>query len=466
LRNGGADSSAAAILRSVPTSSRKLRADALSIFKAGLAAADAGEAVRRNLAFTKGSSSLRLGGGATIRLNDFDRIFVVGAGKAGAAMAAALEEAIGAERIEYGSVNVKSGHSSPRPRRIQLQECGHPLPDDAGRQAANQIEDLLRTVNGRDLVFVLISGGASALLTAPTPPISLGDKQKTTDLLLKAGADIYELNAVRKHISRLKGGQLAALAYPATVVSLVLSDVIGDPLDVIGSGPTAADRTTFGDALRVLSKYNLTKKAPRSVMARLEEGARARIPETPKPSDKLFANVHNVIVGSNSLALDAARNRARELGYTALILSSSIQGETREVARVHAEILREVVCSGRPVPPPACILSGGETTVTVRGKGKGGRNQEFALAAALALAGTERVMVLSGGTDGTDGPTDAAGAIADGTTQRRAEAKAISLQSHLDENDAYPAFQALDDLVKTGPTGTNVMDLHILLAGQ
>jgi glycerate 2-kinase len=441
----------------VRISSHKLRADALSIFKAGLAAADAGAAVRRSLTLAKRSLPLRL--------NGFDRIFVVGAGKAGAAMSVALENAIGAERLECGLVNVKHGHSLPRPRRIRLRECGHPLPDNAGEQSANQIEDLLRTTNARDLVFVLISGGASALLTAPAPPVSLRDKQKTTDLLLKVGADIYELNAVRKHISRLKGGQLAALAYPAVVVSLILSDVIDDPLDVIGSGPTAADRTTFGDALRVLSKYNLTRRVPRSVMARLEDGAKGLIPETPKPSDNLFANVHNVIVGSNSLALDAARKRARELGYATLVLSSTMQGETREVARVHAEILREAAGSGRPIAPPACILSGGETTVTVRGQGKGGRNQEFALAAALALAGTERVLVLSAGTDGTDGPTDAAGAIADGATLRRAEAKGISLRDSLSENDAYPAFEALGDLVKTGPTGTNVMDLHILLAG-
>lgn len=450
----------------MPTSPRKLRSDALSIFKAGLAAASAREAVRRRIRLSPGSSSLKLGPKTAIRLSEFDRVFAVGAGKAGAAMAVALEAALGAKRIHTGVVNVKHGHASPHPRRIRLIECGHPLPDEAGEQGAHEIEGLLRRMNARDLVFVLISGGASALLTAPAPPVSLADKQNITDLLLKAGAGIHELNAVRKHISRLKGGQLAALAYPATVVSLILSDVIGDPLDVIGSGPTTADQSTFGDALRILSKYGLTRKAPRTVIARLEEGARGCVPETPKPSDKLFSHVHNLIVGSNSLALEAARQRAKELGYNPLILSSSMRGEAREVAGVHAEILREVIGNGRPVSVPACILSGGETTVTVRGVGKGGRNQEFALASALSLAGTEGVLVLSAGTDGTDGPTDAAGAIADGTTLARAEKAGISLQEKLNANDAYPAFETLGDLVKTGPTGTNVMDLHILLAGQ
>lgn len=465
MRRGGTNSSTPAILKAVPTSRRKLRSDAMSIFKAGLAAADAREAVHRSIAISSRSSSLRLSKKTSIRLNEFDRIFVVGAGKAGAAMATAIEEAIGLERLTDGLVNVKYGHGSPRPRRVRLHECGHPLPDEAGAQGAREIEDLLRSMNARDLVFVAISGGASALLAAPALPVTLREKQKTTDLLLRAGADIRELNAVRKHISRLKGGQLAALAYPATVVSLILSDVIGDPLDVIGSGPTAPDYTTFGDALGVLAKYDLTGKAPRSVIARLELGARGRIPETPKPFDKLFANVHNVVVGSNGIAIDAARKRAEYLGYTPLILSTSIQGEAREVARVHAEILREAAIHGRPVTSPACILSGGETTVAVRGKGKGGRNQEFALAAGLSLAGIEGVLVLSAGTDGSDGPTDAAGATADGTTLQRAKIKGISLANMLEANDSYAAFEALGDLVKTGPTGTNVMDLHIMLVG-
>ncbi len=379
-------------------------------------------------------------------------------------MAVAVEEILGFERIESGWVNVKQGHAWPTPKKIKLNECGHPVPDRAGQRGAQEIEQILRLCNARDLVLVLISGGASALLPAPVAPVSLADKQKTTNLLLKSGAEITELNAVRKHLSELKGGSLAVLAYPATVVSLILSDVIGDTLDVIGSGLTAPDNSTFGDALRVLFQYGLTAKVPRTVLARLEEGAAGRIPETPKSGNPIFQNVHNIIIGSSRLALQAAARKAKQLGYKPLILSSSIQGETREAARVHCEILREVAGSGNPITPPACLLSGGETTVTVKGNGKGGRNQEFALAAALHLAGVEGIAVLSAGTDGTDGPTDAAGAIADGTTLARAARKNLSVTDHLSANNAYPFFEALGDLVKTGATGTNVMDLNILLA--
>jgi hydroxypyruvate reductase len=379
-------------------------------------------------------------------------------------MGFALEGIIGPQRISGGVLNVKVGHNKPAPKRLTLYECGHPVPDESGSRGALAIETILRQLTARDLLFVLISGGASALLPAPAPPVTLADKQKITDQLLKRGADIFELNAVRKHLSRLKGGLLASLAYPAAVVALILSDVIGDPLDVIGSGLTAPDESTFGDALGVLSKFGLTATAPRSVIARLEEGALGRIPETPKPGDPIFANVHNVLVGSNRLALQAASRRAKELGYRTAILSSSMQGETREVAKAHAEILREVMKGEGLARRPACLLSGGETTVTVTGRGKGGRNQEFTLAAAMQLRAEKNWAVLSGGTDGTDGPTDAAGAFADDTTARRALQAGISPAAHLAENDAYPFFERLGDLVKTGPTGTNVMDLHVLLA--
>ena len=443
---------------------RKLRAAALAIFRAALEASSAGNAVERHVKLSGRGRILRVGS-LSLKLNGFDRIFVVGAGKAGASMAAALERVLGPENISGGLINVKHGHTRPAPKAVRLHECGHPLPDQPGLDGAHRIEDLLRELNARDLLFVLISGGASALLPAPASPLTLADKQQTTDLLLRAGADIFELNAVRKHLSALKGGQLAALAYPATVVSLLLSDVIGDPLDVIGSGPTAPDSSTFEDALRVLSKYGVSKQAPSAVFARLKQGAEGGLPETPKPGDAIFSRVTNLVIGSNRLALDAATKRARSLGYHPLILSSTMQGETREVARVHAEILREIVSSGRSVKRPACVLSGGETTVTVRGKGKGGRNQEFALAAALSLSGIPEIAVLSAGTDGTDGPTDAAGAIADGGTVARAAKLGLSPADHLANNDAYPFFEALGDLVKTGSTGTNVMDLHILLAG-
>ena len=322
---------------------------------------------------------------------------------------------------------------------------------------------LLREANARDLVLVVISGGASALLPAPTPPLTLRDKQRTTDLLLRAGADIFELNAVRKHLSALKGGRLASLAYPATVVSLLLSDVIGDPLDVIGSGPTAPDPSTYGDALRSIAEYSLTRKVPAVVFHHLEQGARGNLPETPKPGDPLFQNVHNVLVGSNRQALRAAAEKAKALGYRPLLLSSTMRGETREVAGVHAEMVREILSSGHPAKPPLCLLSGGETTVTVKGHGRGGRNQEFALAAAIQLSGSTNWLVLSAGTDGTDGPTDAAGAVADGTTVARAMSAGCPPQQHLQANDSYTVFQSIKDLVKTGPTGTNVMDIHLFL---
>jgi len=281
---------------------------------------------------------------------------------------------------------------------------------------------------------------------------------------LRAGATIGELNAVRKHLSYLKGGQLAALAYPATVVSLLLSDVVGDPLDVIGSGPTAPDPSTFADALSVLVRRGVLEQVPKSVVTRVKAGARGEICETPKPGGQLFHSVHNVVIGSNRLALNAAAREAKALGYRPLILSTSMQGETREVARVHAEILREVRSADKPVAAPACLLSGGETTVTVRGRGRGGRNQEFALAAALAIAGLPDVLVLSAGTDGTDGPTDAAGAIATGDTTGRGLRQQLKAAEYLERNDSYPFFEALGDLIKTGPTGTNVMDIHLLLS--
>ncbi len=373
-------------------------------------------------------------------------------------MAAAVEGILGA-RLTGGMVVTKHGHVTAQLKKSDILESGHPVPDEAGLAASAQVISLLRELNARDLLIFAVSGGASALLPSPAEPITLQEKRILTDLLLRAGADIHELNTVRKHISSLKGGQLAAWAYPATVISLLLSDVIGDSIEVIGSGPTAPDPSTFADALRILKHYQLNGRVPPSVLLRLEQGATGLLPETPKPGDPLFRNVQNLIVGSNRLALEAAASQAKKLGYAPFILSSTMQGETREVARVHAEILREAKHSQSPV----CLLSGGETTVTVKGQGKGGRNQEFALAAAIAIDGLKDVAVLSAGTDGTDGPTDAAGAIVSGSTVRRAGDAGLSAYEHLQNNNAYPFFDILGDLIKTGPTGTNVMDIHLLL---
>jgi glycerate 2-kinase len=425
--------------------SRILRRQALSIFRAALAAADPVDAVLRHL-----------------RKRDFSRyrhIYVVGAGKAGASMALAAERVLG-RRITAGLVNVKYGCAA-KLRRIELNPCGHPIPDEAGVAGSTCIAEIAAQAGEDDLVLCLISGGGSALLPLPADPITLAEKQATTQLLLACGATIHEFNCVRKHLSRIKGGQLARLAAPAAVESLLLSDVIGDDLDVIGSGPTAPDASTFGDALAILRKFDLVERVPASVRERMERGVRGELPETPKAGDPLFRKVGNVLVGNNRVALDAAAKCARSLGFRTLVLASEIQGETREIARMHAAIAREIVSTARPVKAPACIITGGETTVTLRGGGLGGRNQEFVLAAALEIAGLRDVVVLSAGTDGSDGPTDAAGAIADGDTLRRNP----DGRGYLDRNDSYHYFQSLADLVITGPTNTNVMDVRVILVG-
>jgi hydroxypyruvate reductase len=425
--------------------SRLLRKHALSIFRAALAAADPAAAVMRHL---QRLDSAR-----------FKNIYVVGAGKAAASMARAAEKVLGS-RIAAGYVNVKDGHTA-KLRRIEQNECGHPVPDERGVAGARRIAELAGAAQKDDLVLCLISGGASALLPLPSAPITLEEKREVTRLLLASGADIHEINAVRKHISNIKGGQLARLAAPAAVESLLLSDVTGDSLDVIGSGPTAPDASAFTDAAAILYRYGLMDRVPESVSERMARGGLGEIADTPKPGDPIFRRVRNTVVGSNRLALRAAARRARELGFHTLVLASEVEGETREIARMHAAIAKEIVRAGQPLKPPACVITGGETTVTIRGGGLGGRNQEFALAAALDIAGLPDVLIFSAGTDGTDGPTDAAGAFADGATLARQP----DARRYLDENDSYHYFAALGDLLVTGPTGTNVMDVRLILAG-
>jgi hydroxypyruvate reductase len=424
----------------------RLRRQALTIFQAALQAADPEKAVARHL--------------ASLNCERYRAIYVIGAGKAGAAMARSAERVLN-HRIAGGLLNVKYGHAAPL-RRIALAECGHPVPDQHGVEGARRIAQFARCAGPGDLVVCLISGGASALMPLPAEPVTLKEKQETTRLLLACGANIHEINAVRKHLSSIKGGQLARLAYPARVLSLLLSDVVGDDLDVIGSGPTAPDNSTFATARGILQQYAIWRRVPRTVRQRIEQGVRGRIPETPKPGDAIFAHVRNLIAGSNRLAVDAAARQARELGFRTLVLSTRIEGETREIARMHAAIAREIADAGRPVKPPACIITGGETTVTLHGNGLGGRNQEFVLAAAIDIAGLRNVCILSAGTDGTDGPTDAAGAVADGRTLARGPRAA----EFLARNDSYHYFEALRDLVVTGPTQTNVADVRIALVGE
>ena len=296
--------------------------------------------------------------------------------------------------------------------------------------------------------------------------LTLAEKQETTKLLLACGAPIDEINTLRKHLSRLKGGQLAQLAAPARVVALILSDVVGDKLDVIASGPATPDLSTFADCWEIVSKYDLAGRIPVAVRDRLEAGAQGKLPDTPKPKAPALRQVQNLIVGSNREAVLAAQTEAQKRDYHTLILSTQIEGETKEVAKVHAGIAKEIIASGQPLPRPACVISGGETTVTLQGAGQGGRNQEFALAAALDIAGWEDEVDFSAGTDGTDGPTDAAGGLADGQTLARAQAQGLSPPEFLARNDSYHFLQALEDLVITGPTGTNVMDVRLVLVGS
>ncbi len=428
---------------------------------AALAAVEPARAVGRFLSLEGGA--LRAGE-ARLTLRDGAAVRLVSAGKAAASMTGAAVSLLGG-RLERGVLVTKydhlAGHSLPP--AIEVFEAGHPVPDDAGRAAVAGVERLLAWCREGDVVLALLSGGASALLADPAEPISLSELQATTGLLLRSGASIVELNAVRKHLSRLKGGQLARLAAPATVVSLILSDVVGDPLDVIASGPTAPDPTTFADAWSVVERRGLAQDLPAPVRQRLRGGADGRLPETPKPGDPLFRRVHNVLVGSNRLAALAAVGEARALGYTTLLLSTFVEGEAREVARVAAALGRGVLAHGDPVPPPACLVFGGETTVTVRGSGRGGRNQELALAAALALEGLEGVSVMALATDGSDGPTDSSGAMVDGATAGAIRAAGLDPAAALAENDAYPALEAAGAQLRTGPTGTNVNDLTVVL---
>jgi glycerate 2-kinase len=439
----------------------KMREQAVAIFHSALGAVDPAVAILRHVSLEEGTLVV---GGRRLKLKTYDRIWVVGAGKGAAPMARAIEDLL-EDRIEGGAVVVKDGHGFPL-KRIRVHAASHPVPDQRGVQAGEEILSLIEGASECDLVITLLSGGGSALLVAPSQGISLEDKQEVTKLLLACGATIREINAVRKHLSRIKGGGMARAAHPATVVSLILSDVIGDDLDVIASGPVVPDSSTFHHAKAVLKRYGIWDRAPKSVRERIEKGVIGEIDETPKSGDPSFQKDITELVGTNLQALEAAEKEAKSQGYRPLILSAMVEGETREVAKMHAGIAKQILTSGHPIPAPACVLFGGETTVTLQGDGKGGRNMEFVLASALALDGQKHVVILSGGTDGTDGPTDAAGAIADGNTVARSRTNGLDPADHLRRNDAYPFFQSLGDLVITGPTRTNVMDICIMLVQE
>jgi hydroxypyruvate reductase len=388
------------------------------------------------------------------------RIIVVGSGKGSAAMAQAVEELLG-DRISDGVVVVKYGHTAPL-KRIRLVESGHPVPDAAGEAGATALMQALSGLTERDLVIACMSGGASSLIPSPSPGLTLADKQAVTRVLLASGADVHVVNAVRKHLSQLKGGQLARRAAPAAVACLVLSDVVGDDLSTIGSGPFFPDHSSYAEVLAHLDRLALRPRLPEVVVRLLERGAAGEIADTPKPGDPCFARVHHHLVGNNRQAMLAACNAASARGYRPLVLAQPMVGEARVAAAALIERARLIAHTGEK----ACLVAGGETTVTLSGAvGRGGRNQEVALTCATILDGGEDIAVLAGGTDGNDGPTDAAGAFCDGTTVARARARGLGLDAshHLMSHDAYPFFAALGDLIMTGPTGTNVMDITLAL---
>ena len=382
------------------------------------------------------------------------RTIVVGAGKAAATMARAVEDHWRGELM--GLVVTRYGHHAPT-KRIEVVEAAHPVPDLAGREAAERILKLVQGLTRDDLVLCLISGGGSALLALPAPGLTLQDKQAINRALLKSGANIAEMNCVRKHLSAIKGGRLAAACHPAKVVTLTISDVPGDDPAVIASGPTVPDRTTFPDAAAILAKYRITE--PVSVVEHL----RAAREETPKPGDPRLAGTQTHLIATPQQSLEAAAEVARQAGVTPLILGDSLEGESREVALVHAGIARQVVRHDQPAARPCVLLSGGETTVTVRGKGRGGRNAEFLLALAVALDGEPGVYAMAGDTDGVDGTEDNAGAMVTPDTLQRAAARGLDAKAHLADNNGYSFFSGLEDLVKTGPTLTNVNDFRAIL---
>ncbi|MBI5879820.1 MAG: DUF4147 domain-containing protein [Chloroflexi bacterium] len=432
--------------------------DARAIFDAALAAADSYAAVSRSLRL---DGDTLVVGPHRLALPADGRIFVVGAGKASARMTRAAEAALGS-RIAGGVIAVKDGHLVPT-GRVEVRAAGHPLPDARSLAAGQAMLDQVSNRSARDVVLCLLSGGGSALMEALGDGLSLDDLRAVTRGIMLGGATIVELNAVRKHLSLLKGGQLARRARPARVAALILSDVVGDDLSSIASGPTTADPSTFSDALDIVRRYGLDQQPDAKAVTRyLTRGAAGELPDTPKPGDPLFDGVCNVVVGSNRLAIDAAAAHAASLGYHTEVLTTYLQGEAREAGRVLAGIARERT-ERRASGERWCLLAGGETTVTVRGRGRGGRNHEMALAAALALDGVPGVTMLCAATDGGDGTSDAAGAICDGETLRRARARGLRAQAMLDDNDSHAFFAALDGQVQPGPTLTNVNDVAIML---
>lgn len=394
-------------------------------------------------------------------LDNYRRVLVVATGKAAGPMAEAAAGILEGH-LTQGLIITGEALVDKAPEGLQFLEASHPIPDVRSMRASTRVAALLSQADDRDIILCLLSGGASAYLTSPAEGISLSDIRRTTLLLQGAGAAIGELNTIRKHLETLKGGGLAMLAGHTRLVTLAISDVVGDHLDQIASGPTVGDPTTFSDAIDVLSRYRLRTEIPPAILKRLEAGARGDLEETPKPGSAVFDNTTTIIIGNNQVAAQAAVNEALHLGFHATLLTTSLEGEARQAGAFLSSILRQAALHGQPLPRPACIVAGGETTVTVRGGGKGGRNQELALAAAISIAGLEGAALAAMATDGVDGPTDAAGAVTTGETMERARRQGLDAEDYLDRNDAYRFFTTLGDLLWTGPTQTNVRDLTFL----
>jgi hydroxypyruvate reductase len=433
----------------------------LSVLEAALHAVAPGPAVSQALRRTGDKLAV---GDAVYDLSQFEHVYLLGFGKAAVAMGLAAAAVLDG-RLTAGVLLTKRGHAAGAealPASIGVLEAGHPVPDAAGVQGARRVAALAQQATARDLALCLISGGGSALLTLPADGLTLANLQATAEALLRCGASIDEINTLRKHLELLKGGQLARLTRPAVLVNLVLSDVVGNPLDVIASGPTVPDRSTWADAWQIVRRYGLEPTLPAAVVQRLRAGLDGRLPDTPKPGDPTFDRSQTLIVADNARAATAAQVTARELGFDALVLSTFIEGEAREVAKMAVALGRSIAVHGQPLAAPACLLLGGETTVTLRGQGTGGRNQELALAAALQLARVpegERIVLAALATDGNDGPTDAAGGLVDGRTLARGRGLGLDAAAHLVNNDAYPFLAASGALLRTGPTQTNVNDL-------
>jgi glycerate-2-kinase len=441
-------------LRLPPSSAQSL---VRKLITAGLDAADPYRALLDRVSLN--GHALQVGG-RIYNLSQVDRVIAVGAGKASARMGQALERALG-PRLEDGLVIVKTGHTLPT-KRIAVLEAGHPIPDRAGLHATQRLLNLVKNLSPRDLLLVLLSGGASSLLPAPVPGVTLTDKQRTTRLLLRSGATINEINIVRKHLSLVKGGGLASSSH-AKIVALILSDVIGDDLGSIGSGPTVGDPSTFADAVGVLMRYRIWRSVPAAVRHYLGRGQKGIVPETLKPGSRRVRSVHHQIIGNNRIMVEAVSHSADMMGLRTIQFSASIMGEAGLAAKRLTALAKTIATGHRIMKRPCCVVAGGETTVTVTGKGKGGRAQEFAAVAACEIAGLPSTWVVALGSDGTDGPTDVAGAIVSGETLARANKLGVDLPSAVNRHDTYPALKALGCHIHTGPTGTNVNDLYLLL---